>query len=100
MHRCLRVAELVRYIVEQADALLQEARAEGNDYRGWTEHPVDERSLRRDPVLSLAFVCRTFHQEAICVLWRELNWGIRPLMSCFHDNNWDLINAGPTRHVR
>lgn len=94
MHACLQIAEIVFKILEKADEIPRPP----PDASSWISCAHDEyqATLRRDPVLSLARVCKAFHLQAICFIWREiiLKGNIEPFIKCFRDTDWIRSTTG------
>lgn len=62
--------------------------------RHWWED--EKKRLERDPVLSLALCCKSFHRQAICVIWKTL-YSLFPLFECFPDDVWDPADSADAR---
>ncbi|KAH9922057.1 uncharacterized protein B0H18DRAFT_1018935 [Fomitopsis serialis] len=81
VHQALTTPELVRMIVDEA----------GSGWPGW--------SLDLPTLLSLALVCRVFHEPALDNLWFHQN-GLHNVVNCLPTELWKMTNDASGRLVQ
>ena len=102
MHRCLQITEILFIIVQEADQIFKDNRRFGRTLDvpvavGGGSNTYEDLRLRYDPALSLALCCKSFYEQATCVLWKELK-SLLPLLNCFPHRVWTSY-PGENPHV-